>query len=56
MADDKELRRLLREVASAPPPAVRFPLGTLVQAAWRRVLLVALLVTLLVVVAVIAWW
>lgn len=56
MPDDKELRRLLLEVASAPPPAVRFPLGTLIQAAWRRVLLAALLVTLLAVIAVVFWW
>ncbi|WP_238011238.1 hypothetical protein KZZ52_57185 [Dactylosporangium sp. AC04546] len=56
MADDEELRRILREVASAPPPAVRFPLGTLIQAAWRRVLLVALLVALAVVIAVVVWW
>lgn len=47
---------MLREVASAPPPAARFPLGTLIRAAWRRVLLAALLVALVVVIAVVAWW
>ena len=56
MADDEELRRMLREVASAPPPAVRFPVGTLIRAEWRRVLLVALLVALVLVIAVVAWW
>ena len=55
MADDEELRRMLREVASAPPPAARFPLGILIRAAWRRVLLVALLVALGVVSAVVVW-
>ena len=39
-----------------PPPAVRFPVGTLIRAAWRRVLLVALLVALVVVIAAVVWW
>lgn len=56
MADNDEMRRMLREVASVPPPAARFPLGTLIRAARRRVLLVTLLVTLAVVIAVVVWW
>lgn len=56
MADDEKLRRMLREVASAPPPSIRFPLDTLIRAAWRRVLFVALLVALAVVIAVVVWW
>ena len=56
MADDEALRRVLREVASAPPPPARFPLGTLIRAARRRVLLATLLVALAAMIAVIAWW
>ncbi|WP_327000533.1 hypothetical protein OHA72_36110 [Dactylosporangium sp. NBC_01737] len=52
MTDDEQLKQVLREVASAPPPAAGFPLVTQIRAAWRRALLVTLVVAATAVIAV----
>ena len=52
MTDDEQLKQVLREVASAPPPATGFPLVTQIRAAWRRALLGALVVAAVAVVVV----
>lgn len=47
-ADDEQLRDVLREVASTPPPAARFPLGHQIRTGWRRVLFITAAVTVVV--------
>jgi uncharacterized protein involved in exopolysaccharide biosynthesis len=53
MTDDEQLKQVLREVASAPPPAAGFPLVAQIRVAWRRALLITLVVAAVVVAAVV---